>query len=371
MAKAICTGNNDSKILTGKVTNIYYYNHENGWASFRIDIKENKEIKGIGKSINCSGTIPEIQRGDVLTLQGYIEETKKYGKQFKVLRFTDDSIVTSESTPEQIQAYLCSGCIKGIGPARGEKIFSMFGSEAFDIIENDFMRLTEVDGIGKATAEKIHNNYSVDSSVRSIVSALLPFGMSPTLAYKLYKKWGINAVEVVKMNPYLMADPEDGVDGVGFKTADSIAMKMGIDIHSPLRLQSLIVYLLMHGSMDGNIFYTYEELLKVGDEYFTGISPEEIRENLDILCEANKVIIEENRIYAISYYLMEQFNAQKLVSLHQSILKDCALDFKKIEEKLGNIKYDEGQKLAIETASLDTTGVMVLTGGPGCDSFLT
>lgn len=365
MAKKVQTDNTNLKVLNGRVNTIHYYNHENGWASFRIDIKENKEIPNIGKSINCSGTVPDIQRGDVLTFQGYIEETKKYGKQFKVVRFTDESIVNSESTPEQIQAYLCSGCIKGIGPARGEKIFAMFGVEAFDVIENNFMRLTEVDGIGKATAEKIHNNYSVDSSVRSIVSALLPFGMSPTLAFKLYKKWGINAVEVVKMNPYLMADPEEGVEGIGFKTADSIAMKMGIDIHSPLRLQSLIVYLLMHGSMDGNIFYTYEELLKVGDEYFTGISPKEIRENLDILHEANKVIIEENRIYAISYYLMEQYNAQKLVSLHQAVLKDCVLNFEKIEEKLGNIKYDEGQKLAIETASLDTTGVMVLTGGPG------
>ena len=224
-----------------------------------------------------------------------------------------------------------------------------------------------IDGIGEKKALKIHKSYIQENGTRKIVAALLPFGITPNLAHKLYKKWGILAVDKIKKNPYLMADPISGIDGIGFKKADEIAMKLKIDKHSPLRLQSLIVYLLTRGSMDGNIYYTFEELLRIGEkaELLNGITADEVQENLDILKKEERIFIEGNRIYAIGHYYKELYNARKLVVLHEAETKPCVFDIDRISKKLGNIEYDEGQRKAIETASLDTTGVMILTGGPG------
>lgn len=356
--------NNGSRIVRGKVEKVHFYNDTSGWASFRLHVFKTEKEKDLPQSLLCSGVIPNIKVNDLLTVQGSISDSK-YGKQLSVTGFTDESLLTSESTPEEVLALLKSGCIKGIGKVTADRIFERFKEKSFQIIEEDYERLIEIKGISKVKAKKIHDNYAMENGVRKIVATLLPFGISPNLAFKLFNKWGIAAVDKVKANPYEMADPDDGIDGVGFKTADAIAERMGIDKHSSLRLQSLIVYLLIHGSMDGNIFYTYEELLRIGEEYLQGISPSEVKENLDILVESGKVYLEDNRIYAISYYMMERYNAQKLVVLHQSLLKDCVLDFDKIEKNLGNIQYDEGQKNAISIASLDTTGIMILTGGPG------
>lgn len=358
--------NSDLKVVSGRVSKIFYYNGDNGWASFVMTFSPQKNKLNIGKnSVKCSGIIPDIKVGDKLTVQGRLEDTK-YGLQLNVTEFKDNNMVTESSSAEEILAFLSSGCVKGVGPRTALKIFEKYGEESINIIENDYEKLAEIEGIGKRKAKKIHANFNLETGVRKIVSALMPYGISPNLAFKLYNKWGINAVENVKANPYLMADPELGIDGIGFKKADEVASRIGIDKHSPLRLQSLIVYLLVHGSMDGNIFYTYEELLKIGEEYLAGISANEIIENLNVLERGGKIIIEENRIYAISMYLKEKFNAEKLVVLNQAILKDCVLDFNRIQKGVGeHIVYDESQKEAIKTASLDTTGVMVLTGGPG------
>ena len=351
--------------ITGYVDHIIYRKAENGYTVF-ILVSE-------GDEITCVGNMGQIDQGDNLLIEGEEVSHAIYGSQIKVISYR----IVPPSDADSMERYLGSGAIKGVGPALAKRIVKKFGSDTFRIIEEEPERLIEIKGISERIAREISMQMEDKKGMREAMIFLQQYGISNALAVKIYDTYGMRVYQIMKENPYQLAED---IHGVGFKMADEIAAKIGIRTDSDFRIRSGILYTLLLAAGEGHVYLPKEILLR-NTSIMLQIPPEVIEVQLSNLAMEKKLIIktEEDRvyIYAASYYYAELNCAKMLIDI------DTAVDYfpteeeraqeeefrGQIEKKIRRLEHnldlelDELQRLAVVESVLH--GVFILTGGPG------
>ncbi len=335
------------------VEHITYQNQENGWSVMKV------KVKGYDNLVTLTGSLLDVPVGSVLLVDGDWRVDPKYGQQFVAQSWTE----VMPATLYGIEKYLGSGLVKGIGPAYAKAIVSRFGLETIDVIENDIERLLEVPRLGKKRMEKIRESWEKQKDIKEVMVFLQGHGVSTAFAAKIYRKYEKESIAKVKENPYQLADD---IWGIGFKTADSIASKMGYVKNDPRRCRSGILYTLNELAEDGHVYAEPEQLVEAAVKLLEA-EENPVRQALSSMMEAKDVIADNDVIYLPPFYYAENGSAKRL----QTLLSDTSLFNSDVAaepeaeygSKAGGIVYDEVQQAAIQKA-LDSK-VMVLTGGPG------
>ncbi len=333
------------------VERITYQNAENGYTVLKCAVKNYSDL------VTVVGTMPEIHVGSVLSLDGSWKMDAKYGRQFSVERFEE----TLPATVYGIEKYLGSGLIKGIGPKFAKRIVEKFGKDTLNVIEDTPEELLKVAGIGKIRVERIKKSWQDQKEIKNIMLFLQSHEVSTSHATKIFKTYGSDSISIVKENPYRLADD---IWGIGFKTADTIAEKMGIEKDTFIRLRSGILYTLNKLAENGHCYAVREQLLDKAMELL-GVDSPELEITLDEMIRTEDVIKEEEAIYLPPFYFSETGCAKRLLRLLWT-RRQMNLDpeyILEMVEKSSDITYDEIQLEAVRTAV--SSKVMVLTGGPG------
>lgn len=344
--------------VKGYIDHIIYQNKENGYAVLSF-VAENEELV-------CVGSFKNVEAGETLEIQGNYVEHPVYGFQLKAESFR----VTPPDDMVSMERYLSSGAIKGIGEALARRIIRTFKEETFRIMEEEPERLAEVKGISERKAREIANQMIEKKDMREAFVFLQQYGISNTLAVKIYNKYGMNLYGIMKENPYRLAED---ISGVGFKIADDIASKIGIHTDSDYRIRSGIMYALLQGSGEGHT-YLPANLLSERAAMLLGLHREAVESQIDNLAMDRKLVIklkgEEKCVYASSYYYAELKCARMLHDLNISMEEDLLpCEEKKIEglllamEAEQGLALDELQRKAVMTSIRH--GLMILSGGPG------
>lgn len=339
--------------IKGYVEHIVYRNEENGYTVFNLNNADG--------DLTCVGKFHYIEEGELLELMGEYTIHKMYGTQLQV---TSAEVCAPEDVVS-IERYLGSGAIKGVGNALAGKIVKKFREDTFRIIEEEPERLAEIKGISERKAREIAVQVAEKKDMRDAMLYLQKYGIATTLAARIYQHYGQNVYRVIEENPYQLADH---VAGVGFKTADEIAAKVGIHTNSDFRIRSGIFYTLLQSVNDGHIYLKQETLLwKAGE--LLGVRIEHVETYLMDLAIEKKIVVKEAedgiRVYAAQYYYMELNTAKMLhdLNIHYD-LADVVLKHRISSiEKNTDLVLDDMQKMAVMEAARN--GVTILTGGPG------
>ncbi len=347
--------NKEPEALTGTVEHIVYQNTDNGYAVVEIETEA-------GELETVFGIMPLISEGEQITVYGQYVNSPKYGRQLKV----DSYEKHLPKTEAMIIKYLSSGTIKGIGPAMARKIVDKFGTETFDVIENNPDWLSEISGISAARAEKIGSDFREQNGLRSVMLFCGDF-FSPSVSVRAFKRWGSSAVEIIRSNPYVLC--EDDI-GVSFEGADKAAQAMGLSRDCKERLYAGILYVLNHNANQNGHTYLPEDKLIKATAAMLGAGEGKVDEALDMLAKTGAVVREKTDgrkcVYLKKYHDAEAHVCSKLRLLEDKslVIEESnlrrAIDLAELEE---NIKYAPMQRKAIEQAV--NSGIMVLTGGPG------
>ena len=344
------------------VERITYQNEQNGYSVIKC------RAKGYNDLVTVVGVMAEVHVGSVLFLTGNWKMDAKYGRQFSMETYEE----TLPATVYGIEKYLGSGLIKGVGPKFAKRIVQQFGAETLNVIEEEPDRLIEVTGIGKLRVERIKAGWQEQKEVKNIMLFLQGHDVSTSHATKIYKTYGNDSIQIVQENPYRLADD---IWGIGFRTADTIAEKMGFEKEKYVRLRSGILYTLNKLSEEGHCFATRAQLMKTGTELLS-VEEGALSITLDEMIRTEDVIVKEivpeeplpepeKAIYLPPFFFSELGTAKRL-----SVINANADGFKVNPEGLAerisrrtHMQYDEIQMQAILTAV--KSKIMVLTGGPG------
>ena len=344
------------------VERITYQNEENGYAVIKC------LAKGFNDLVTVVGNMPDVHVGSVLYLGGTWRINGKYGRQFQMETFEE----TLPATVYGIEKYLGSGLVKGIGPKFAKRIVQKFGKDTLEVIETDPDKLLEVYGIGQTRVNRIKKSWQEQKEIKNIMLFLQGHDVSTSHATKIYKTYGDKSIEVVQENPYRLADD---IWGIGFKTADTIATKLGFGHEKYVRLRSGMLYTLNQLSDDGHCYATRDMLLKTGAEMLD-VEDSLLSMALDEMIRAEDVIIEdipakeeevpkEKAIYLPPFYFSEVGVARRLNDILHNTggirINPEGLP-QRIQQKTG-MRYDEVQMQGIMAAM--TSKILVLTGGPG------
>jgi exodeoxyribonuclease V alpha subunit len=339
--------------VTGYVEHIVFRNEENGYTVFQLENEEGE--------ITCVGSFPYIHEGERLELTGEYVMHAVYGNQLKVSTHR----VQEAQDLVSIEKYLGSGAIKGVGAALAARIVHKFREDTFRIIEQEPERLAEIKGISEKKAREIACQVEDKKELRSAMVYLQNYGISTTLAVKIYKYYGAKLYRVLEENPYQLAEE---IDGIGFKTADEIAYRMGMHFDSDFRIRSGLLYVLQQSVLEGHV-YLPQDLLVARTERMLGVSIETVDKHLMDLTIERKIVRKEVdgilRVYAATYYYLELNTARMLHDLNI----DCPLPEEVMEKRLRSVEekesihLDEMQHKAVIEAIKH--GLLVLTGGPG------
>ena len=333
------------------VERITYQNAENGYTVLKCAVKNYKDL------VTVVGTMPDTHVGSVLSLEGFWKVDAKYGRQFSVQKFEE----TLPATVYGIEKYLGSGLIKGIGPKFARRIVEKFGKDTLEVIEENPNALIEVEGIGKVRVERIKTSWQEQKEIKNIMLFLQGHEVSTSHATKIFKAYGSESISIVKENPYRLADD---IWGIGFKTADSIAAKMGIEKDRFIRLRSGILYTLNKLAESGHCYAVREQLMEKAVQLLEVDAPE-LEITLDEMIRTGDVIKEEEAIYLPPFYFSETGCAKSMLRLLERERK-VRVNPDEIVQKVirqSAISYDEIQLEAVRTAI--SSKIMVLTGGPG------
>jgi exodeoxyribonuclease V alpha subunit len=314
------------------------------------------KVKGYDSLVTLVGSMLDVPVGSVLLVDGNWKVDSKYGNQFAVESYEE----VMPATIYGIEKYLGSGLVKGIGPGYARAIVSRFGLETIEIIDSDPDRLMEVPRLGKKRIERIKESWEKQKDIKEVMVFLQGVGVSTAYAAKIYRQYGKESISRVQENPYRLADD---IWGIGFKTADSIASKMGYERNSPQRCRSGVLYTLNQLADEGHVYAEPEQLVKSA---VTLLEAEEtaIRSELESMVAAKDVIVDGGMIYLPSFYYSENGAAQLLRELvHSDGVCPRLAEENPNYVKQGKIEYDEVQQAAIAKAL--SSKVMVLTGGPG------
>ena len=354
----------------GYVNKIVYRNEDNGYTVFELDLD--------GDELTCVGSVPYVTEGEFVEVAGEYTEHSVYGQQLK--------IETCEDIPPEdeksVERYLASGAIKGIGAALASRIVRRFKADTLRIIEQEPERLAEIKGISQRMAMEISDNVTAKRDMRNAMMFLQDYGISMALAAKIYNQYGASVYTIMRENPYRLADD---IAGVGFRIADDIARKAGIEADSDFRIKSGIMYTLLQATGNGHIYLPQSELLEQLNTLLdTDIS--DIDRQLSDLAVDKKIVVKqqtvedepadgetadgeelrrERLIYGASYYYMEMSVAYALKALdaRENVDKDKVADRIRRIEKSEKIELDDRQRDAVIQAI--SSGLLVITGGPG------
>ena len=339
--------------IQGYVDHIIYRNTENGYTVLVLICEE--------EELTCVGVFSDIVEGENIEAKGEFTDHPVYGRQFKVSSF-------EEKAPEDeiaIERYLGSGAIRGIGLALAARIVRRFKKDTFRIIEEEPERLAEVKGISERKAMEIADQVNAKKDLRQAMIFLQQYGISTTLAVKIYNFYGSKIYSVLKENPYQMAED---IEGVGFKTADEIASRAGIRTDSDFRIRSGILYVLLQSSSEGHTFLPMEELT-VRTSQLLEVEGEHIEKHYMNLAIDRKIMMRQKedvtQVYASTFYHMEANTAAMLKALDVTYdVKDEEIERRvKRIEKQTKIELDEQQICAVKEAVRN--GLLIITGGPG------
>ena len=314
-------------------------------------------VKGYNDLVTLVGNLLEVPVGSVLLCRGEWMVDKRYGSQFVAATWEE----TMPATVYGIEKYLGSGLVKGIGPRFARAIVQRFGTETIDIIETEIERLYEVPNIGRKRVAKIRESWEKQKDIKNVMLFLQGYGVSTAYAAKIYREYGKESIDKVRENPYRLADD---IWGIGFKTADGIAAKMGYGKEDPRRCRSGILYTLGQLSDEGHVYAGEEQLVKTAGQLLEA-GETAIRDTLAGMLQAEDLILDKDAIYLPPFYHAECGTSRRLRDLAQSTgrsLFDGLFDPSSLTAETG-IEYDEVQLAAIRQAV--TSKVMVLTGGPG------
>ena len=330
---------------------ITYQNPENGYSVLKV------KVKGYSDLVTLVGNLLEVPVGSVLLCRGEWKVDKCYGSQFVAATWEE----TMPATVYGIEKYLGSGLVKGIGPRFARAIVQRFGTETIDIIETEIERLYEVPNIGRKRVAKIRESWEKQKDIKNVMLFLQGYGVSTAYAAKIYREYGKESIDKVRENPYRLADD---IWGIGFKTADGIAAKMGYEKEDPRRCRSGILYTLGQLSDEGHVYAGEEQLVKTAGQLLEA-GETAIRDTLAGMLQAEDLILDKEAIYLPPFYHAECGTSRRLRDLAESTgrsLFDGLFDPSSLTAETG-IEYDEVQLAAIRQAV--TSKVMVLTGGPG------
>jgi len=338
-------------LLRCVVERITYQNPENGYSVLKV------KVKGYNDLVTLVGNLLEVPVGSVLLCRGEWKVDKRYGSQFVAATWEE----TMPATVYGIEKYLGSGLVKGIGPRFARAIVQRFGTETIDIIETEIERLYEVPNIGRKRVAKIRESWEKQKDIKNVMLFLQGSGVSTAYAAKIYREYGKESIDKVRENPYRLADD---IWGIGFKTADGIAAKMGYEKEDPRRCRSGILYTLGQLSDEGHVYAGEEQLVKTAGQLLEA-GETAIRDTLAGMLQAEDLILDKDAIYLPPFYHAECGTSRRLRDLAESTgrsLFDGLFDPSSLTAETG-IEYDEVQLAAIRQAV--TSKVMVLTGGPG------
>ena len=333
------------------VEHITYQNADNGYSVMRV------KVKGYNDLVTLVGNLLEVPVGSVLLCQGDWKVDKRYGSQFVVQTYEE----VMPATLYGIEKYLGSGLVKGIGPRFAHLIVTRFGLETIEVIETDIERLYEVEGIGKKRVEKIRESWEKQKDIKNVMLFLQNYGVSTAYAAKIYRQYGKESIDKVKDNPYRLADD---IWGIGFKTADKIAAKMGYEKNDPRRCKSGILYTLNELANQGHV-YAMEDQLVTSAITLLEADEEPIHQALQAMIDSEEVILDDESIYLPPFYYAECGTANRLRTLLAAPspkLFKGTFNIEAVSHQTG-IEYDEVQQAAIRQSM--ASKVMVLTGGPG------
>ena len=343
----------------GTVEDIVFRNDANGWtvASIKLD--------GDRRRISAVGVMPFLSTGEHAIFDGELTEHKDYGRQIKVSSYE----ATRPETKSGVERFLGSGLIKGVGPATAKLIVDYFGARALDVLEGEPERLVEVDGIGPKRAAMIAESFAAQNGMRNTLIFLQGYGLSPTLSMKIYRAFGDMTETVLRTNPYRLVDE---IDGVGFRTADDIAMSMGFGQESEFRLRSGVKYVLNEAANgSGHVFLPRDVLAEQSARILSADADvvDAVLKGLvmdgDLVAER---VGEEEAVYLPRCHLAESETARLLLRLKKGIrsarLSEAgAMEQLKAQEAALGVSLSDEQRRAAMDALLE--GVCVITGGPG------
>ena len=341
------------EVVKGYVEHIVFRNEDNGYTVFQLANDDGE--------ITCVGTFPYIHEGEMLEIAGEYSNHSVYGEQLQVVKHE----VLEPEDLVSVERYLGSGAIKGLGAVLASRIVRKFKNDTFRIIEEEPERLSEVKGISERKAREIAVQVEEKKDMRKAMIYLQRYGITLALSAKIYACYGQKVYGVMEENPYQIADR---IPGVGFKTADEIARRIGIHTDSDYRIRSGIVYVLLQAVTDGHIYLPESELIERAKTLLE-IDLEDISNYLMDLAIEKKIVIKkgeaESRIYPAQYYYMELNVAKMLRDLNVKYdIADVAIEKRLYEiEKNTELQLDDMQRKAVVEAVRN--GVFILTGGPG------
>ena len=334
------------------VERITYQNAENGYSVMKV------KVKGYDDLVTLVGNLLEVPAGSVLLCEGEWRVDKRYGQQFQCQTWEE----VMPATAYGIEKYLGSGLVKGIGPKFAKLIVGHFGTDTIEVIETDIERLYEVPGIGKKRVEKIRESWEKQKDIKNVMLFLQGFGVSTAYAAKIYRQYGKESIDKVKENPYRLADD---IWGIGFKTADGIARKMGYEMNDERRLRSGLIYTLNQLADEGHCYAEEQQLIATARQLLEA-DEECIRTAMTHAIETEDLMLDGTGIYLPPFYYAECGTANRLSTLVHTkevgSIFTVRFDLAKLQRETG-IEYDEVQVEAIRQAI--ASKVMVLTGGPG------
>ena len=332
---------------------IIYRNADNGYTVLNL-------VSGEAE-ITCVGIFSAIAEGENIEASGDYTDHPTYGKQFKVESFEEKA----PEDEEAIERYLGSGAIRGIGLALAARIVRRFKADTFRIIEEEPERLAEVKGISERKAMEIADQVNEKRDLRQAMIFLQQYGITMNLAVKVYQQYGQEVYGIIRENPYRLADD---IEGVGFRTADEIAVRVGIRMDSDFRIRSGILYVLLQASTEGHTYLPEEELTRRTGQLLE-VGEEQIEKQYMDLAIERKIIMKQGenqtQIYAASFYYMEANTATMLKQLNVSYdVPNLEIEerVRRIEKQTG-MELDEHQMTAVKEAVRN--GLLIITGGPG------
>lgn len=342
-------------IINGYVEHIIFQNDENGYTVMNLVAE--------GEEITCVGLCKGLSQGENIEAQGEMVEHPTYGQQFKISSYR--TVMPKDSV--SMERYLGSGAVKGVGAALAARIVKKFGDDTFRIIEEEPERLAEIKGISERKAQEIALQMEERKDLREALVYLQQFGISNTLAVKIYNAYGAEVYGVMRENPYRLAED---ISGVGFKIADEIASRIGIHTNSDYRIRSGVFYTLLQSVGEGHCYLPMELLLERA-EALLGVAKEDIQPQVENLAIDRKLVIKGDKVSAANYYYAELNCAAMLHRLNipmweaEVLPSQEAAMRKTIEDMMTKLQMDLDEIQLQAVMGSIQNGLFILSGGPG------
>lgn len=341
--------------IEGTVESVVYYSPDTGYHICKFILEDQQTMTIIGN-------FPPLSPGEVLKIKGKWELNPKFGKQYRVQNY----IPVMPSSAKGIEKFLSSGLISGIGPVLAKRIVNKFGENTIDVLSEDPAKMLKVEGIGSAKLKEIKKSWSEHEDIRELIIFLQEHNITTSLATKIYRQYGDKSYHVLKTNPYQACHD---IWGVGFKTADQIALKLGMSPTSPERIKAFISYLLEKDTEQGHVFSNQKDVVKAVKKELE-VESQQVADAIDSLEKKNLIVVEDldpdNALYLPFYHKAQDDVAlaiQKLAHFPFMTPKfDVDKTIRDVEEGM-SITFSDAQRLAIRESFYKK--ILVITGGPG------